>query len=56
MVNLDRCNTCSCGTLDDICPPICVPNKIEDANFSAFNMIARINESKILTKHISCED
>ena len=33
----------------------CVPNKTEDLNLSAFNMIAGINESKRITKHISCE-
>ena len=31
------------------------PNKAEDLNLSAFNMIARKNESKTSTKHISCE-
>ena len=34
---------------------ICVPNKTEDLNLSVFNMITEINESEILTKHISCE-
>ena len=34
---------------------LCVPNKTEDLNLSMFNMIVGINESKILTKHISCE-
>ena len=31
------------------------PNKIEDLNVSIFSMITGINESKILTKHTSCE-
>ena len=34
---------------------MCVPNKTEDSNLSMFNMTIGINESKILTKHISCE-
>ena len=34
---------------------VCVPNKTEDLNLSVFSMITRINESKTLTKHISCE-
>ena len=34
---------------------ICVPNKTEDLNLSVFNMTTEINESEILTKHISCE-
>ena len=33
----------------------CVPNKTEDLNLSMFNIITGINESKTLTKHISCE-
>ena len=31
----------------------CVPNKTEDVNLSAFNLITRINEWKTLTQHIS---
>ena len=34
---------------------VCVPIKTEDLNLSVFNMIAGINESKALTKHISCK-
>ena len=30
-------------------------NKTEDLNLRMFNMITGINESKILTKHISCK-
>ena len=30
-------------------------NKTEDLNQSVLNMIAEINESKSLTKHISCK-
>ena len=33
----------------------CVPSKIENLNLSVFNMITGINESKALTKHMSCE-
>ena len=32
---------------------VCVPNKTEDLNLSLFSMNTGINESKILTKHIS---
>ena len=34
---------------------VCVPNKTEDLNLNVFNMIAGINKSKVLTKHISCK-
>ena len=53
-VNWDRC-AASCNTLNDLSNKVCVPNKTEDLNLSVFNMIIEINESKILTKHISCK-
>ena len=34
---------------------ICVPNITEDVNINFFDMIIKTNESKILTKHISCK-
>ena len=52
-VKLDRC-VGSCNTLNDLSNKVCVPNKTEDLNLSVFNMITGINESKTLTKHISC--
>ena len=51
MVNLDRCVEI-CNTLNDLSNKVCVPNEIEDLNLSVFNMITRINKSKILTKNI----
>ena len=54
IVKLDRC-VGSCNTLNDLSNKVCVPNKTEDLNQSAFNMITEINESKTLTKHISCK-
>ena len=53
-VKLDKC-VGSCNTLNDLSNKVCVPNKTEDLNLSVFNMITGINESKTLTKHISCE-
>ena len=53
-VKLDRCAG-SCNTSNDLSNKVCVPNKTEDLNLSAFNMITGINESKTLTKHMSCE-
>ena len=43
----------SCNILNDLSNKACVPNKIEDFNIYIFNMIAGMNESKILTKHVS---
>ena len=34
---------------------VCVPNKTEDLNIHVFNMITEKNESKFLTKDISCK-
>ena len=53
-VKLDRC-TGSFNTLNYLFNKACVPNKTEGLNLSVFNMITGINESKTLTKHISCE-
>ena len=51
MVNLDRCNGI-CNTINNIHGRIPVSNKTEVVNLSAFNIIARINKSKPLIKHI----
>lgn len=52
VVQLDRCVE-SCNTLNGFSKNICVLNKTEDLNLSAFNTITSINESKILAKYIS---
>ena len=52
VVQLDRC-VGSCNTLNGFSKNICVLNKTEDLNISAFNTITSINESKTLTKYIS---
>ena len=43
MIILDRCNG-SCKTLADSLSRICVPNKTEDVNANAFNIITGIKE------------
>ena len=53
-VKLDRFAG-SCNTINDLSNQLCITNKTEDLNLSVFSMITGINESKILTKHISCE-
>ena len=54
VVKLDRC-VGSCNTLNDLFNKVCVPNKTEDLILSVFDMITGINESKVLTKDISCD-
>ena len=51
-VKLDR-RAGSCN--GDLSNKVCVPNKTKNLNISVFNMITGINESKTLTKHISCK-
>ena len=41
--------------VDYLSNKVCVTNKTEDLNLSAFNMITGITELKTLTKHILCE-
>ena len=53
-INSDR-RVESCDTFKDLPSKVCVPNKTEDLNLSVFNIITGINESKTLTKNISCE-
>ena len=52
VLKLDRC-VGSCNTLNDLSNRVCVLKKTEDLNISA-QKITGINESKALTKHISC--
>ena len=52
-VKLDKC-VGSCNTLNDLSNKVCVPNKTEDLS-KGFQHDYRNNESKTLTKHISCE-
>ena len=51
---LDRC-VGSGNTLNDLSNKVCVPNKTENLHLSVFYMITGINESKTLTKRLSCE-
>ena len=53
-VNLHRCMG-SCNTINDLCNRVCFPNETEDLDLNVFNMITNINESRTLTKRISCE-
>ena len=53
-VKLDR-YVGSCNALNDLFNKVCVPNKAEYLNIRVSNMITGINESKRLTKHISCK-
>ena len=53
-VNLERC-VGSCNILNDLFNKVCVLNKTEDLNLNVFNMITGINQSKTLTKNISCK-
>ena len=51
MISLDKYSE-SCNIL---LPKICVPKKTKDISVKACNMIAKKNEAKTMTKHISCD-
>ena len=53
-INFDR-YVGSCNTLDVLSNRVCVPTETENLNLLFLNMITGINESKTLTKHISCK-
>ena len=54
VVRLDKCSG-NCSTPNDSSYRVCVPKKTGDLNLHVFNMITAKNESKILTKNISCK-
>ena len=53
-VNLGRC-VGRCNTLNDLSNRVYVRNKKKKLILSLFNMITRVNQSKILTNHILCK-
>ena len=53
-VKLDEC-VGGCNTLNDLYDKVCIPNKTGDLNIYVFDMITGKNESKLLTKDISCQ-
>ena len=53
-VNLDMC-VGSCNTLDGFSNKVCARNKTKDLNLYNFNKTTGKNESRTLTKHISCK-
>ena len=53
-VKLDKC-VGSCNILNHLFNEVCILNKTKDLNLSVFNMVTGKNESKILTKDISCK-
>ena len=44
-----------CISVDDSSANICISNEIKSVNDKVFNMITKINEVKILIKHISSD-
>ena len=44
-----------CNTLNDLSDRVYVPNKTEELNIYVLNIITGKNESKILTKDLSCK-
>ena len=53
LISLDRFNG-TCSTDEDLLVEICVLNKTKAINSEVFIIATRINESKALLKHISC--
>ena len=50
MIDLDKCN----GSSNVLSPKIHIPKETKEINVKGFNMIANINKTKTLVKHISC--
>ena len=43
------------NTFNDLSNKVSPPNKTEDSNLSMLNIITGIDESRTLTKHVSCQ-
>ena len=55
VISLDKCNGNCNKAIDDFSGKVCVPSKTEGVNVKVFNMMAKINETKVLVKHLSCD-
>lgn len=53
MAHLNRCSGSS-NSFHDLSSRTYVSNIEDDVNLNVFNMITRINKSKIISKHVSC--
>ena len=53
-VSVDKCGE-SCNTIDNPYTRVYVPNEIENINAKGFNLISRVNETRFLDYHESCE-
>ena len=51
MISLSKCN----GSCNVLTPKIYIPKETKEISFKAFNMIAKKNEAKTMTKYISCD-
>ena len=51
MISLDECN----GSCNVLSPEIWVQKVTKKINIKVFNMVTNNNESKAMTKYISCE-
>ena len=43
------------NTFNDLSNKVSLPNKTEDSNLSMLNILTGIDESRTLTKHVSCQ-
>ena len=52
-----KINKCSgnCKNINDPMAKLCVPDIVKDTNIKVFNMLARINETRKITRHESCK-
>ena len=51
IISLDKC----CGNRNVLSPKLYVPKKKQKTNVRAFNTITIKNETKTMTKHVSCD-
>ena len=53
-VSVNKCGG-NCNIIDDPHVRVCVPNKVKNMNLKVFNLMSKVNETRLLVQHESCE-
>ena len=53
-IRINKCSD-SCNNINDPMAKLCVPDIVKNMNIKVFNMLARINETRKITRHETCK-
>ena len=54
IVSVNKCGG-SCNTIDEPYAQVCDPDKVKNVNVKVFNLMLRVNETKVLVQHELCK-